>query len=206
MKIKPLLCEQYWNHIQKTTKNLTKKELTQVSAFDISDVNNYLIGSKYTNKERITRLLKPDTVEEIIAKTDIAIKNSEPLKQDTVFYRGVQVDKRDTTPLNRLNQIKELNSGDTFSTPVYDFVTKVFSLAEYYSKENKKGVLFEINVPKGTKLLRAGGGFVLPRGAKFECISNENHTNYKYITVNYLKNKTTFCDKVKEKFSNMFKK
>ena len=141
MKIKPLLCEQYWNHIQKITKNLNKKELTQVSAFDISDVNHYLIGSKYTTKERIAKLLKPDTVDEIIAKTDIAIKNSEPLKQDTVFYRGINVDKRDTVPLNRLNNVKELNTGDTFTTPVYDYVTKVFSLAEFYSKENKKGVL-----------------------------------------------------------------
>ena len=206
MKVKPLLCEQYWNHIRKTTKHINKKELTTVSTFDINDVNNYLIGSKYTSEERITRLLKPDTVEDVIAKTDIAIKNSESLKQNTVFYRGIQVDTRDKVPFNRLNNIKNLNKGDTFNTPVYDFVTKVFSLAEFFSKENGKGVLLEINVPKGTKVLRTGGGYVLPRGSKFECINNENSTRYKYITVNLLNNKKTFINKIKEKFSKLLKK
>ncbi len=206
MKVKPLLCEQYWNHIRKTTKHINKEELTIVSAFDISDVNHYLIGSKYTNQERIKKLLKPDTVEEVIAKTDIAIRNSKPLKEDTVFYRGIQIDERDTTPYNRLNSVKKLNQGDTYTTPGYDYVTKMFSLAEFYSKENGKGVLFEINVPKGTKVLRAGSGYVLPRGSKFECVASEDLSSYKYITTKLVNKKTNFIDKIKDKVSKIFKK
>ena len=75
-----------------------------------------------------------------------------------------------------------IKKGDVFYMPEYAF-TAAIETAETYTGVNNKGILFEIELPKGTKTNMDSSYHILPRASKFECLSNEETDEYYLIKI-----------------------
>lgn len=204
MNNKILLCEQYWKNKPKLSMLKRQKGFDNISFFDIHDTNHYLVTNKFMSKEKIESFTKPYTIEDVIRITDEDFKRFRSLENKLTVYRGIRMPDKDNGVLyNRFQQAINLKKGDTFYMPEYAFTADGIETAETYTGVNNKGILFEIELPKGTKTNMDSSYHILPRASKFECLSNEETDDYYLIKIKLIKDKNkSFINKIK----NFFKK
>ena len=203
MNNKILLCEQYWKNKPKLSMLKRQKGFDNISFFDIHDTNHYLVANKFMSREKVESFTKPYTIEDVIRITDENFKRFRSLEKKLTVYRGIRMPDKDNGVLyNRFQQVLNLKKGDTFYMPEYAF-TGCIETAETYTGVNNKGILFEIELPRGTKTNMESSYHVLPRASKYECVSNEETDEYYFVKVKLINDKNkSFINKIK----NFFKK
>ena len=203
MNNKILLCEQYWKNKPKLRMLKRQNGFDNISFFDIHDTNHYLVANKFMSREKIESFTKPYTIEDIIRITDEEFKRLRPLTNKLTVYRGIRMPDKDNGVLySRFQQTINLKKGDTFYMPEYAFTADI-ETAENYTGVNNKGILFEIELPRGTKTNMESSYHVLPRASKYECVSNEETDKYYFVKVKLINDKNkSFINKIK----NFFKK
>ena len=202
MNNKILLCEQYWKKKPKLSMLKRQKGFDNISFFDIHDANHYLVADKFMSKEKIESFTKPYTVEDVLRITDEEFRRLRPLKSKLTVYRGIRKpDEENGVLYNRFQQAINLKKGDVFYMPEYAFTVDGIEIAETYTGVNNKGILFEIELPKGTKTNRDSSYHILSRASKFECLSNEETDEYHLIKIKLIDNKNkSFINKIKDLF------
>ena len=203
MNNKILLCEQYWKNKPKIRMLKRQNGFDNISFFDIHDTNHYLVANKFMSREKIESFTKPYSIEDVIRITDEDFKRFRPLRNKLTVYRGIRMPDKDNGVLySRFQQAINLKKGDTFYMPEYAF-TAAIETAENYTGVNNKGILFEIELPRGTKTNMESSYHVLPRASKYECVSNEETDEYYFVKVKLINDKNkSFINKIK----NFFKK
>lgn len=185
-KSKPLFCEEYW--AKQSIKKLFKtKKLEHVShSFDLHDVNYFLLGSNdavfYMNTQQYgdDELLN---IREVISKSDKEFKILKPIGEKMTLWRGIN--GFNNFP-KRFQQSYDTKVGDIIYMQEYAYASESKSYAEGFAKINSdKGILYEIEVPKGAKL-STKQHYIFPRYSKFECTGTEEQERFKLIKLKYL--------------------
>ena len=188
-----LFCRQYWK--QCADKNhLTPLNKISVSQHeDLNGINHFFVsGSDPKSMDSIffnTGL----TPRNMIKISDTEFKRLKPSAETLNVFRCIS-EKPDFFSEYKLYQKRlHTNPGDIINMREYAYATSDISYAKVYMP-SKKGILYEIEVPKGSKISRKGVGkndeIVFPRNSKFECIDTQEVVNgeehYTKIKLRYL--------------------
>ena len=188
-KNKPLFCEEYW--ARQSKKNLFKKRLEHVSrSFDLYDVNYFLLGYRGVGAVDAKSLLYADnppvTVHDAISASDKEFKMLKPTRKNLILWRGLE--GCSVFP-ERFKNAYDAKVGDIVYMPGYAYASAEKWYAEGYSdRQGKRGILYEIVIPKGAKLSKKSS-YIFPRYSKFECTGVEEKEKYKLIKLKYLSKK-----------------
>ena len=188
-KTKPLFCEEYW--ARQSIKNLFKpKRLEHVSHyFDLHDVNYLLLGYMNSNFNANSKLYAdspPITVKDAISLSDREFKLLKPIRKNLTLWRGIEGNY--VFP-ERFQKAYNAKAGDIVYMPGYAYASAEKWYAEGYSdRQGKRGILYEIVIPKGAKLSKKSS-YIFPRYSKFECTGVEEKEKYKLIKLKYLPKK-----------------
>ena len=188
-----LFCRQYWK--QRADKNLLTplnktsvslhEELNGINHFFISGANPKYMDSIFNNSGLTPR--------DMIKRADTEFKRLNPTEETLNVFRCIG-EKPDFFSEYKLYQKRlNTNSGDIINMREYAYATSDISYAKVYMP-SKKGILYEIEIPKGSKISRKGTGkndeVVFPRSSKFECINTQKVQNgdesYTKIKLRYL--------------------
>ena len=187
-------------------KNLFKqRRLKHVShTFDLHDVNYFLlgyVGENSNSKSLLYADYPPITVHDVISITDKEFKRVKPTKKELVLWRGIEGYDLFKERFERSYNVKK---GDIVYMPEYAFASGEKIFAEGYTGI-KKGILYEIDVPKGAKL-SLKGHYIFPRYSKFECIGSEEQEKYKLIKLKYLPKEDSLSNFLAKKLFSYFNK
>ena len=203
MKTKPLFCEEYW--ARQSLRNLFKtKRLEHVTrSFDLYDVNYFLLGYKGPYSTNSKSLLYADyppvTVHDAISISDREFKVLKPTKKKMTLWRGID---GSSVFSERFKEAYNTKAGDIIYMPGYAYAAAEKWYAESFGKRGgKRGILYEITVPKGAKLSKKSS-YIFPRYSKFECMDVEDQEAYRLIKLKYLpKNESLLSYFIKKKFA-----
>ena len=160
-----LFCSNYWkNNTQKPlNKNYVSlhSELNGINHFFITGANPKLMDSSFMNLGLTPR--------EMIKLTDSEFKRIKPTEKNTIAYRCIG-EKPDFFSEYKLYR-KRLNikKGDVINMREYAYATPEIAYAKRYLTNNK-GILYEIEIPKASKVSISGAEIVFPRSSNFECV------------------------------------
>ena len=184
-KTAELFCRKYWNNV----KNQVHK-IPSVSRFDFNDASYEImcLDNVYQSMGTLGKLIK---------KNDLVQKLSEkPVTKDVVLYRGISEPVIFNTNTNYIkslfNKCINLKKGNTLYMPEYSFWSESKSVAFQYKQspqQEQRGILYELNVPKGFKLYHKIYP-ILRRYSKFLCTDNKkiinNNSQYNHIKLTLL--------------------
>lgn len=178
---KPLFCEEYWAKRQ----SLSKPTLDKLSkSFELHDVNYFLLGD---NNLKLHTILNSDfpslNVQDVITLTDKEFKQLKPTKKQLTLWRGIVPYSIFT---ERFKKSYETKKGDVVCMPEYAYSSFTKNYAEAFAKSSdRKGILYEIMVPKGSKISQAIH-CIFPRYSKFLCTDVVEKERFKLIKLKYL--------------------
>ena len=186
-----LLCEQYWEKALKTAVKPKAPEKALPHKFDIADINEILVGESIPYYQWLTESLdKP--LEKVLASIDTVFKMQKPTKRTMTLWRGIsEPGLIKSGRLSRFNSKYNAKPGEIIYMPEYAFASNDKKYSEYYMKNagNKRGIIYEIEVPEGSKICRQYH-HIFPRSSTFECLDNTefklNDKTYRYIKLRYL--------------------
>lgn len=200
---KTLLCEEYW--LKKTNKPYKHNPQEKVStSFDLHEINFFLLNDSLFNT--ISTFDSSETtlgIQNMISLTDEEFKQLTPTKTPMTLWRGITPFKEFIKRFEKSLQIKK---GDIIHMPEYAYASYTKTCAKNYAQRlNKKGILFEITVPKNSKISR-GVHCIFPRASVFECTETIEKDRYKLIKLNYLPPKNLNNNNFMKTLSSLFKK
>ncbi len=191
---KKLFCEEFWENAAKSGK-ISASNNTQVSNHGyLNSINHHFHISPYPDQmDEVSHFTKM-TPREMITETDCEFKELRPLEFDLHVFRCVG-EKPDFFSTYKLYQkALDVKKGETIRMNEYAYATSDIDYAKNYIP-NGRGILYEIDVPKGSKVSRIGDigkcdEIVFPRCSKFKCLDVQDVTDFenslKVIKLKYL--------------------
>ena len=157
------LCQQYWDRVLQDSKPLTASAVTDHNL--LSEVNFMLLRRNHKGS-----IISKFTAEKIIKKSDKEFKLLKPLEEALTLWRGVSQPRwREEKFVDEFIHSYNVKPGDIIHMKEYAFASKMKSGAEVYTKSNYRSILYEIEVPKGSRISYSFN-YVFPRYSKFECV------------------------------------
>lgn len=199
VKNQELFCQQYWN---KVLAGKTKQYDHLSQEFDLHGINYYLLAGLFPMNE--------NSLNKIISTTDKELKLFKPTKKALTLWRGIRNPKPYDNKifLKKFDKCKDLKEGDILTMPEYAYAAENKQYAEFYASY-KDGILYEINVPKGSKI-GDSHFYIFPRASKFKCKGNElvenDRVQYHHIKLDYIPPENPFkrpFEKLKGIFKNL---
>lgn len=191
---KDLFCHQYWADARKERVISQSNKETVSLHGELNGINHHFIRSPYPEHMNMKFMNTGLTPREMISLTDKEFKSLKPLEQNLNVYRcvGEKPDFFSEYPLylKRLG----IKKGDIIDMKEYAYATSDISYAKVYMPDNR-GILYEIEVPKGAKVSRTGfigtkDEIVFPRSSKFECVDvnqiKDSNTDYLHVKLKYI--------------------
>lgn len=197
---KNFLCQIYWDSLLGEKKSLGRSLDHSISS-KLHRVNYCLAVGKH---DGLSILLN-----KFIAKADLAFKQLKPTSKNMTIWRGIGKPYSCASNMAKTKFEKTLNlkKGDVIFMPEYAYATNLKNLAEDYADDN--GILYEIIVPKGSKINQSSYCYNFPRSSRFECIETKNISgkqNYRLIKLKYLnpqEQPKSFFSKIKSYFQKL---
>lgn len=178
-------CQEFWGRMVKKRLRYKNGEIVSLGTpttvehhWSLYSFNGMLNG---TSPVDLGRALKPSfyhgpelTVKEGIFITDFGFKKKlSPITENITVYRGIPSRPPFMKAENYLfEEAINLKPGEIIAMREYAYVTtNINYAAKGYTGD--KGILYEINIPKGARISTRGHESVMPRYSRFKCISNE---------------------------------
>ena len=161
-----LFCQQYWEKITNSVP----------LAADQRSV--YMHSNLFELNKDLLRNYKPipfvsTTTKKIIATSDKEFKLLTPTTEDMVLWRGITAPNyKDPNAIRVFDQASRVKKGDIIHMPEYAFASTERKTAELYAPKDKRGIIYEIEVPKGAKISHSFN-YIFPRYSVFECLETE---------------------------------
>ena len=122
-------------------------------------------------------------------------KKLKPLEENITLWRGIA---RSNIYSDLFNEASMLKIGDELMMPQYAFASDSKHYAKAFSsKISGKGLLFQIEVPKGSRISR-NIHYIFPRNSEFVCTGVEEDT-YRMVKLRYKQpeeGSVGFCEKI----------
>ena len=181
------LCEKYWKKVPK----LSKRNHVELESALYSVNLKLLTGNGPSSQEFLKRYNLP--IEKIIALTDREFKTLNKTKKKMTVYRGIPEPKESEHPLlkNLYQDSLNISENDIMTARGYTFAAVERRLAELFGLySQKKGIIYEIIIPKGAKISQRWNEVIFPRYSKFKCIETKDVTDengtYKLKKLEYI--------------------
>lgn len=200
VKTENLFCHQYWADARKEGIILQSNKESVSLHGQLHGINHHFILSPYPKQMDMKFMNTGLTPREMISIADTEFKTLKPLEQKLNVYRciGEKPDFFSEYPL----YLKRLGvkKGDIIDMKEYAYATSDISYAKVYMPNNR-GVLYEIEVPKGAKVSRTGivgeqDEIVFPRSSKFECVDvkhvKDANNDYLHVKLKYIVTEDVF--------------
>ena len=190
---KPPFCKQYWNlRLNNNNKPIFQRSVSLHEK--LNGINHHFISSPHPKDMNLPAPNCKLTPRKMISKTDFEFKILKPQDKELTVYRCIG-EKPDFFSEYKLYQ-KRLNikKGDIINMREYAYCTSDRSYAEVYLP-NRKGILYEIIIPKGSRISEIGDGVnnevVFPRSSKFKCLEvtkvKNDKDDYLHVKLEYIK-------------------
>ncbi len=192
-------CEQYWeNWVKNGLLRQSKKDCVSLHGH-LNGINHHFIShanpADLDNKFFATKI----TPRKMISRTDFEFKIIAPTDQKIVAYRCIGEKPNFFREYGLYKKSLNVKKGDTVVMNEYAYATSDLSYANTYMT-NRRGILYEIEIPEGSKVSRTGYGvrneIVFPRSSRFKCIDTEKIKNdneeYLRVKLQYIKPKDLF--------------
>ena len=188
---KELFCHRYWKNVIKNTRPSNEYKGRVSTAIDIYDVNTFFMNGNHEAKKMIENYLKTPLYK-FLAKTDLEFKQLTPVKEDLVLWRGISPPSKNYKKRNlKYAHAMSYKAGDIVFMPEYAYASKSMKLSMSYADSGvtRNGILYEIHVPKGSKIHNSTE-YIFQRASKFECLEAEDkeidEKTYRHIVLNYI--------------------
>ena len=191
---KDLFCHQYWVDASKE-RVICQSNKENVSLHGhLHGINHHFIHSPYPEHMNMKFMHLNMTPREMISLADKEFKSLKPLEQNLNVYRCVGEKPNFFSEYPLYLKRLSIKKGDIIDMKEYAYATSDISYAKVYLPNNK-GVLYEIEVPKGSKVSRTGiigkqDEIVFPRSSKFECLDvkqiKDINTDYLHVKLKYI--------------------
>ena len=194
---KKLFCEEFWENKQQSALfKASNSESVSLHGY-LNSINHHFHISPYPDKMDEVSVFTNMTPREMITKTDFEFKSLMPLGQDMKVFRGIG-EKPDFFSTYKLYQ-KALNikKGETIRMSEYAYATSDINYANGYLLDGR-GIMYEIEIPKGAKVSRIGNigvsdEIVFPRCSEFKCTAvsqiKDAENDFKLVKLKYLNKK-----------------
>lgn len=161
-----LFCQQYWERITTSAKQAG----THTSVPMHSDL--FEINKDFLRNYKPIPFISTGT-KTIISNSDKEFKLLAPTTEDIVLWRGVTAPNyRNPNAIRAFNQAAKVQKGDLIHMPEYAFASTEKKTAELYAPKDKRGIIYEIEVPKGARISH-NFNYIFPRYSVFECLGTE---------------------------------
>ena len=192
-----LLCEQFWTRrlkpALKTPEYISHEGL-------ITGINGMFVGRRREFCEALpVSMLQyaKMTVSQMIAFTDTEFKLLKPITEEITLWRGIGEPRHnknfDGVPI--FEKAYNVKKEDIVVMPEYAFASAEFYYPKFImrhstSGEGQRGILYKIEVPKGSKIYKHNH-YNFPRCSRFECLGvediSEKEGNYRLVHLKYIK-------------------
>ncbi len=191
---KDLYCVEYWKDA--AAEGLLKpSNQTSVKMHGyLNSINhNFIIPGQPKLMDSVDWQTKM-TPREMISMTDFEFKRLKPLDQNLNVYRAIGEKPEFFSEYKLYKKAKDIKKGDVMMMREYAYATSDPSYAQVYLTNNK-GILYEIDVPEGSRISRKGiigsqDEVVFPRASKFECTDvkqiKDAENDYTLVKLKYL--------------------
>lgn len=161
-----LFCQQYWERITNSVQNAAKNTSVAMHS-DLFEINKELLRS-YKPIQFVSTGTK-----RMIADSDRNFKLLNPLAEDIVLWRGITAPNyKNPNAIRAFDQAAKVQKGDIVHMPEYAFASTERKTAELYAPKDKRGIIYEIEVPKGARISHSFN-YIFPRYSVFECLDTE---------------------------------
>lgn len=190
-------CQKYWRAIRKQVSS-NKQNYKNPDLFDYNDYNYVLLGIKKNTGNQIK-----------LGDLDLSFKLFEPAKKKYVMWRGVTDPsyfyENIPTLNNYFNKCKNIKTGEILCMKEFSYISCDCAYAKnFICSPNDVNILFEIEIPEGTRFFNNGTRNVLPRCSKFLCTSTkkikDKKKTYQHIKLTLLPKDTQQESELKENF------
>lgn len=172
-KTEDLFCNKYWEMAQaKGAIRKTNKESVSLHGY-LNGINHYFISGanpKYMNEKFFQTNLTP---REMISVTDFEFKKLNPTTEKITAFRCIGEKPKFFSEYKLYKKRSTIKKGDVIDMKEYAYATPDINYAKCYLR-NKKGLLYEVDIPENAKVSRTGQEIVFPRSSKFECLGVEH--------------------------------
>lgn len=183
-----LFCHKYWEMAEESGRlNSNGRKSVELSEY-LHSINHHLIKSPYPKTINEIQPQVGLTPRQIITKTDFDFRRLVPIEEDMHVYRCIGEKPEFFSEYPLYQKALKVKKGDVIMMREYAYAAET----EAYSKNflaNNKGILYDIEVPKGSRISRAGD-VVFPRSSRFECLDTRDiiteDANYKLVKLRYL--------------------
>lgn len=180
---KELFCHKYWRQMKK--RATSNPDENRVGLFDYSDFNLVTLG---INSDKPSKPLRD---------LDLSFRMFEPSKKAYVTWRGVSdpscLYADNKTLVNYFNKCKNVQVGETLCMKEFPYVSASPHYAKSFISNNAKdyvNILFEIEIPKGTRFYNNCDRNVLQRSSRFMCTDTkrvqDKDSTYQHIKLTLL--------------------
>lgn len=161
-----LFCHQYWRKALKGATPPSNPNAVYNHTL-LTDVNMAVLRRNRDN------IMSRFTAQRIIRHSDSEFKQLKPIEKDMTLWRGVSIPSyREDQFYDTFNKASNVKKGDIIHMPEYAYASTERSTANLYAPKGKRGIIYEIEVPKGAKISHSFD-YVFPRYSKFECLNVE---------------------------------
>ena len=181
-------CKQLWNVVYKEG-DIRKNGINRSVEYHglLNSFNHMLSGTGLANFKRPlwSGEYSHISVADAIAKTDLDFKNLKPLQEQMTVYRCIPKRPESLKKENVLfDKAISLKTGDKLAMREYAYCTPEKSYAQSYL--NDGGIMYEMILPKGTRISQAGIDCTMPRYSQWECIDNVMEDGIHKVKLKYI--------------------
>lgn len=161
-----LFCQEYWRKVVNSAQQTAKQSSVSMHS-NLFEINTDLLR----NYKPLAFV--PTSTQKIITNSDKEFKLLAPIPEDMVLWRGISAPGyKEPEALKAFNQAAMIQKGDVIHMPEYAFAATKRKTAELYAPQNKRGVIYEIEVPKGARISHSFN-YIFPRFSIFECLETK---------------------------------
>ena len=161
-----LFCQEYWGKVVNSAQQTAKRSSVPMHS-DLFEINTELL-----RKYKPTAFVSTGT-KRIISDSDKEFKLLTPLTENITLWRGVTAPNyRDPNALKAFDKAAGVKKGDKVYMPEYAFASTEKKTAELYAQKDKRGIIYEIEVPKGARISHSFN-HIFPRFSIFECLDTQ---------------------------------
>lgn len=167
LQTKELFCHKYWQNIsQKVAHN--KNNYFEPGLFDYNTFNLNVLG------------INPFKCKKLLGRLDLSFKQFKPTKEKITVWRGITNPSSFYQDIPELfdyfNKCRNIRPGEIIYMREFPYTSCSCDYAKSFISNLSKdfvNLLFEIEIPKGTRLLYDGDRNVLQRCSKYLCTDNK---------------------------------